>query len=707
MTWRSPLPSRSVPNPSSPPSRLRMSRPVTETLPSGRGVRREVAGLGAHLRERVRARVRDRVRVDAAGAQPVGLVATDALLLGQLVRRHRLLDGVRRGGDLRLDLRGVVVARAVQRIGRTPAPVQQPQRRARQEPLGAARGGADARQRRCIGVPAPDVRRASGGRTVDVRAARTDCSTEAWRRSSRRRSKPWLRNARTGPWSSNGSRAAAGPSARAGRDARRQARLAARGRDEARLAVERPCWHGSPRPGVAPAGPPSFRTASGSTTDRSSLAPRHRAERAGGTGEAQEVAGGRRSRWTGFGGRARDESTPAAVRLGATHPPRRSTGPAARERGAGRLVPGQARGRVEFEPYPGASTDRGGGVQAGRTSTTDVGVSSPSGPWRRRGTSRRRPPASRRGTRCPHGRPRRSPACTRSPVHSTSSRGSATCDGSASASSNGPMPSVNVTSCITIGGCPVGTDPTVGTMGSLRHQTRRSRRGPRQRRRDRRATRVPTAVAHSLDDRARAARQLRRRAHRRTALGRSPAQPATTASNARGARTSDATHDRPPRRTRPRACRGGPDLHCVGERRRGATTGRTDTEKRAMLAMRLACCRCAPEGTRTPNLLIRSQMLYPLSYGRMAPQGRRRRYRPGGRPPKPARDRHTSGRIARMTTTTHGSAPAAAAGACGPTCCGTATGTTAAGSATSSCSSTWCSCSRSRSCRTASSRTPT
>ena len=27
--------------------------------------------------------------------------------------------------------------------------------------------------------------------------------------------------------------------------------------------------------------------------------------------------------------------------------------------------------------------------------------------------------------------------------------------------------------------------------------------------------------------------------------------------------------------------------------------------------------RCAPEGIRTPNLLIRSQMLYPLSYGRM------------------------------------------------------------------------------------------
>ena len=27
----------------------------------------------------------------------------------------------------------------------------------------------------------------------------------------------------------------------------------------------------------------------------------------------------------------------------------------------------------------------------------------------------------------------------------------------------------------------------------------------------------------------------------------------------------------------------------------------------------------APEGIRTPNLLIRSQMLYPLSYGRLCP----------------------------------------------------------------------------------------
>src|SRR6478736_6721734 len=46
-------------------------------------------------------------------------------------------------------------------------------------------------------------------------------------------------------------------------------------------------------------------------------------------------------------------------------------------------------------------------------------------------------------------------------------------------------------------------------------------------------------------------------------------------------------------------------------------------------------------------------MLYPLSYGRMAPQGRRRRYRPEARSPKPdGRDPgHGRGRIAAMTTT--------------------------------------------------------
>ena len=38
--------------------------------------------------------------------------------------------------------------------------------------------------------------------------------------------------------------------------------------------------------------------------------------------------------------------------------------------------------------------------------------------------------------------------------------------------------------------------------------------------------------------------------------------------------------------------------------------------KRDCHAMSL-CDQSAPEGIRTPNLLIRSQMLYPLSYGRL------------------------------------------------------------------------------------------
>ena len=37
---------------------------------------------------------------------------------------------------------------------------------------------------------------------------------------------------------------------------------------------------------------------------------------------------------------------------------------------------------------------------------------------------------------------------------------------------------------------------------------------------------------------------------------------------------------------------------------------------RALKAGEGLCLAGAPEGTRTPNLLIRSQMLYPLSYGR-------------------------------------------------------------------------------------------
>ena len=45
--------------------------------------------------------------------------------------------------------------------------------------------------------------------------------------------------------------------------------------------------------------------------------------------------------------------------------------------------------------------------------------------------------------------------------------------------------------------------------------------------------------------------------------------------------------------------------------------------------------RGAPEGIRTPNLLIRSQMLYPLSYGRMSTAGQPENYISGGRARRP------------------------------------------------------------------------
>ena len=72
-----------------------------------------------------------------------------------------------------------------------------------------------------------------------------------------------------------------------------------------------------------------------------------------------------------------------------------------------------------------------------------------------------------------------------------------------------------------------------------------------------------------------------------------------------------------------------------------------DKDPPALLYSILICCftagqrhsrQCAPGETRTPNLLIRSQMLYPLSYGRyffvgQHETGRLRRLRdlnPGG-----------------------------------------------------------------------------
>src|SRR5438034_9000872 len=46
-----------------------------------------------------------------------------------------------------------------------------------------------------------------------------------------------------------------------------------------------------------------------------------------------------------------------------------------------------------------------------------------------------------------------------------------------------------------------------------------------------------------------------------------------------------------------------------------AHPGKQSRPQPAFLLVTALIC-CAPEGTRTPNLLIRSQMLYPLSYGR-------------------------------------------------------------------------------------------
>jgi hypothetical protein len=50
----------------------------------------------------------------------------------------------------------------------------------------------------------------------------------------------------------------------------------------------------------------------------------------------------------------------------------------------------------------------------------------------------------------------------------------------------------------------------------------------------------------------------------------------------------------------------------------GNTGSQGGNEKAPHPAFRLVRGQCAPEGIRTPNLLIRSQMLYPLSYGRLS-----------------------------------------------------------------------------------------
>ncbi len=46
---------------------------------------------------------------------------------------------------------------------------------------------------------------------------------------------------------------------------------------------------------------------------------------------------------------------------------------------------------------------------------------------------------------------------------------------------------------------------------------------------------------------------------------------------------------------------------------------------------------CAPGGIRTPNRLIRSQILYPLSYGRPLPEGNWTSLTVSAHRPKPSR----------------------------------------------------------------------
>jgi hypothetical protein len=48
----------------------------------------------------------------------------------------------------------------------------------------------------------------------------------------------------------------------------------------------------------------------------------------------------------------------------------------------------------------------------------------------------------------------------------------------------------------------------------------------------------------------------------------------------------------------------------------GAVDRPTETQNRRSAGWLPAVVSCAPVGIRTPNLLIRSQMLYPLSYRR-------------------------------------------------------------------------------------------
>src|SRR5665648_169240 len=89
------------------------------------------------------------------------------------------------------------------------------------------------------------------------------------------------------------------------------------------------------------------------------------------------------------------------------------------------------------------------------------------------------------------------------------------------------------------------------------------------------------------------------------------------------------------RRTRPAALGAAAPVRIVDLLQRGSERDTAPSSAEEDGAVR----HCAPEGIRTPNLLIRSQMLYPLSYGRRAHEGRPRGYMPPAGRPNPVRHR--------------------------------------------------------------------
>ena len=132
-------------------SRLSITRPATETrtpvaVSGGRS-----PGLGAHLRERVGARVGDGVGVDALLAQPVELGPAYPHLLGEVLGRQRLRHDVARPA------------------GSAPGPrPRAPHRRCRGPRVGGALRGCireiDGRVRKPSALPAadPDARQVGG-----------------------------------------------------------------------------------------------------------------------------------------------------------------------------------------------------------------------------------------------------------------------------------------------------------------------------------------------------------------------------------------------------------------------------------------------------------------------------------------------------------------------------------------------------------------